>query len=1158
MIHRTPHWLRACTVGLTLTLGSAAGFGQSNGTPGEPSTALELFNFSNAMYRDGQLLDAQEALLRVDFYQLTPAQRDDYRRLSSQIESDLKNLTEVELLKLKADFAMRNENLRSALVHLDELDARAGALSPADRAVASAMRAEVAAMQAALAPQIPQLLNDAAAALQARDYETAKAGFEAVERSGVELSAGQQRSLMEGLSTVYELEASRGGRAIPAEPISLAMLSSGTNTGAATGRGVTVQATQPESQPTPPPQAEPMAQPQPQPQPSAVNPDDIVRQAQQAEIEQLLRQADSLLAQNQYAAALVRYQRVLSLDPGNQEAIQGELEAQAFLNQPGNLAQAELIDLEVQRQALVAEFNNFLEQAGRELAEGDFPAAETLVARARSRVADDRRLLSVDQYNALLTEADAVYSQIQQARQAADAAARDAQARELSERRAEEQRRIERQKQQEIIDKLINIRRLQQAQRYEEALQECETLLVLDRGNPSAIVLRDVIRELLIYRQFSELQYQGNLREAEHSINLQGQQQIPVDIVEYPEDWPVITLRRSDALGYLETDADRQVWSALASKGVGVEFADTALAEAVRWVGEMAGVNVDVDWRSLELAGINRETPINLKLNENISLETVLKRVLSQLGEDEYDRPAYAVADGILTISTREQLQRNTVTHVYDLHDLLINVPNFTDAPDFDLDAILDRTSARERADRLFGETPSSTADYDRDRLSREQMVDRLRDVITAHIDPKSWDVNGGDVSSIDELNGNFIITTTVRNHKEIGNLLGKLREIRSLQISVESRFLVVADNFFEEIGFDLDIYWGGSTYQTNKGEDPNLLPSDIFRDPTTFEQQEFPQRQYFSLFEIVPATDDQGNPVFDANRRQLVDQLIPEAGVFQRGRDTWSPWALQQDTLGMTEALFGADANSFAGQALGRSSALSFAITYLDEVQVDLLIRATQADRRNVSLTAPKLTFFNGQRSYVQVTTSRFFVSDLTPVVGTSSAGFDPELSTLREGVVLDVEGTVSADRRYVTLTVATSLSNIVDIQTTPVPIVVGGDVLVSDEPNPVLSQNAFIERPIIQVSSVNSTVTVPDRGTIMLGGQTIRTDIEIETGVPVLSKIPIINRFFTNRLFTIEESTLLVLIKPTIIIQQENEERLFPGLLDQVQSTGSGYYGF
>ena len=68
--------------------------------------------------------------------------------------------------------------------------------------------------------------------------------------------------------------------------------------------------------------------------------------------------------------------------------------------------------------------------------------------------------------------------------------------------------------------------------------------------------------------------------------------------------------------------------------------------------------------------------------------------------------------------------------------------------------------------------------------------------------------------------------------------------------------------------------------------------------------------------------------------------------------------------------------------------------------------------------------------------------------------------------------------------------------------------------------------------------------------GGQRLITELEVESGVPVLSKIPILNRFFTNRVESKEEQTLLILLKPTVIIQNEQEERAYPGLSDSVRS--------
>jgi general secretion pathway protein D len=73
-------------------------------------------------------------------------------------------------------------------------------------------------------------------------------------------------------------------------------------------------------------------------------------------------------------------------------------------------------------------------------------------------------------------------------------------------------------------------------------------------------------------------------------------------------------------------------------------------------------------------------------------------------------------------------------------------------------------------------------------------------------------------------------------------------------------------------------------------------------------------------------------------------------------------------------------------------------------------------------------------------------------------------------------------------------------------------------------------------------TTVSVPDGGTLMLGGQRMADQREREMGVPFISKIPVINRAFTNKSMIKDEESLIILVKPSIIIQEEREldERL------------------
>src|SRR5439155_19525305 len=88
------------------------------------------------------------------------------------------------------------------------------------------------------------------------------------------------------------------------------------------------------------------------------------------------------------------------------------------------------------------------------------------------------------------------------------------------------------------------------------------------------------------------------------------------------------------------------------------------------------------------------------------------------------------------------------------------------------------------------------------------------------------------------------------------------------------------------------------------------------------------------------------------------------------------------------------------------------------------------------------------------------------------------------------------------------------------------------------------FVQEPELQITEVRTTVSVPDGGTLLLGGQTLVGEVEKEAGVPIVSKIPFLKRLFTNRSMAKDEQVLLILVKPTIIISREIEQRQFPRL--------------
>jgi beta-lactamase regulating signal transducer with metallopeptidase domain len=212
-------------------------------------------------------------------------------------------------------------------------------------------------------------------------------------------------------------------------------------------------------------------------------------------------------------------------------------------------------------------------------------------------------------------------------------------------------------------------------------------------------------------------------------------------------------------------------------------------------------------------------------------------------------------------------------------------------------------------------------------------------------------------------------------------------------------------------------------------------------------------------------------------------------------------------------------------------------AAVYLDDQEVQQLLAAMQRNPRSQILTSPRLTLFNGQRAYVLVSTQTAYVADLTVVRNKkdNSVSYDPVIDTVDSGVIVDVQGTVSSDRRYVTLTLRPRLMVLQRIERVPFDNV--PDDQRSVEPKPT------VQRPVVSVRQLKTTVSVPDGGTLLLGGQALAPEglnpkEQKDLKTPFLSDIPHLGRLFNNQAPADPQATLLILVKPRIIIQSEVPE--------------------
>ncbi len=179
---------------------------------------------------------------------------------------------------------------------------------------------------------------------------------------------------------------------------------------------------------------------------------------------------------------------------------------------------------------------------------------------------------------------------------------------------------------------------------------------------------------------------------------------------------------------------------------------------AVSYIADMAGLNLVINWDSLQLAGIDPDTPVRLNFR-GIPAQKALEAIFMQVTEENL----YLDVDRwIVRVMTREQANRRTVVKIYPVGDLLYDAPNFTEAPEFDLSSIA--------TDDVGGiGVWEETSTEEEPRLPKTEKGERLAEMIAQTIAPDLWFRNGGTVASIRYHNGMLIVRAPKYVHARLG-----------------------------------------------------------------------------------------------------------------------------------------------------------------------------------------------------------------------------------------------------------------------------------------------------------------------------------------------------------------------------------------------------
>ncbi len=216
-------------------------------------------------------------------------------------------------------------------------------------------------------------------------------------------------------------------------------------------------------------------------------------------------------------------------------------------------------------------------------------------------------------------------------------------------------------------------------------------------------------------------------------------------------------------------------------------------------------------------------------------------------------------------------------------------------------------------------------------------------------------------------------------------------------------------------------------------------------------------------------------------------------------------------DTMIRLSSLFGL--STAAAGAGGASRAIGdgagFTGTVLDPGDFSVVVRALQSITKGRSLSNPKILVNNNQQAtFNSVLQQPFATTNASTTVSTTAFG-----GTQDAGTTISVKPQI-AEGDHLVLTYSVSLSSFV------------GAASSSNLPPPR------------QQNSVQSTATIPDGYTVVVGGLELNTDGNDTTQIPIIGDIPLVGELFKNRSKSVGRQRFYVFLKAGVLRQTNLED--------------------
>lgn len=355
-----------------------------------------------------------------------------------------------------------------------------------------------------------------------------------------------------------------------------------------------------------------------------------------------------------------------------------------------------------------------------------------------------------------------------------------------------------------------------------------------------------------------------------------------------------------------------------------------------------------------------------------------------------------------------------------------------------------------------------------------------------------------------------FVLNTAI-NHDLIQQVVDTMAQTEPVQVVIRVTMIKVLENQLKELGFDWmfgNVGLGGNGYSA--GSDATFLGGGSVGSGSPIND--------------MSLNGPNSNPVTAGNR----------------SGDT----AIQGDNI---DAFIQRSINGFSPAPSRAPGVLTLIADNVSDGQVMMMMRGLDQKKAADVMVRPATVTRSGQTSKIEIIQELIYPTEYEPpelpqqiggnfgidplgnIVGNQQpliAPITPATPTAFDkrdvGVVLEVSPIVSADRRYIELSLRPEMVTFDGFVNYGTPIrsgsgaglaqnggaggVSSGNTLVEVTPNRIL-------QPVFSIIRSNTSVTVADGATLILGGMVEERVQDVEDQVPILGSIPLVGRLFQTK---------------------------------------------